>query len=181
MRALILAAGRGTRLGELTKDTPKPMLDVAGKPILEHIIFHLHQNGVKEVMVKVHYKADVIMNYFGDRVTYMYSDCDEDTAIQFAKPWFRGDFMLVQNGDTLTDLDIRGLFKLGNGRSVRFMDMKSPKVYAGTTILSPHYLEGYTKEIYECAVDAKWWDCGTPERLKAVREHYEKTFDLPDL
>jgi NDP-sugar pyrophosphorylase family protein len=66
MKAVILAAGKGTRMRELTNECPKPMLKVEGKPILEHIIRGLHTHGILEVFIVTGFRAEVIENYFGD-------------------------------------------------------------------------------------------------------------------
>ncbi|HUA69051.1 MAG TPA: nucleotidyltransferase family protein [Candidatus Saccharimonadales bacterium] len=66
MKAVILAAGRGTRMRELTNALPKPMLRVQGKPILEHILAGIVAAGVKEIFIVTGFRADVIENYFGD-------------------------------------------------------------------------------------------------------------------
>ncbi len=65
-QAVILAAGRGTRMRELTEDLPKPMIEVRGKPILEHIISGLARHGIERVLVVVGYRKDVVMEHFGD-------------------------------------------------------------------------------------------------------------------
>src|SRR5687767_15786991 len=65
MKAVILAAGRGTRMRDLTNELPKPMLKVMGVPILEHIIQGLVSNGVQEIFIVTGFRADVIEAYFG--------------------------------------------------------------------------------------------------------------------
>lgn len=65
-QAVILAAGRGTRLEELTTDKPKVMCEVRGKPILEHTLDKLRAAGVKKAVIVVHYKKEHIIEYFGD-------------------------------------------------------------------------------------------------------------------
>lgn len=66
MKAVILAAGKGTRMKELTSELPKPMLKVQGKPILEHIVVGLKSAGIREIFVVTGWRADVIESYFGD-------------------------------------------------------------------------------------------------------------------
>ena len=66
MKAIILAAGKGTRMGELTSDLPKPMLRVQGKPILEHILAGILSAGVREFCIVTGHRADVVESYFGD-------------------------------------------------------------------------------------------------------------------
>jgi dTDP-glucose pyrophosphorylase len=66
MKAVILAAGKGTRMRELTSELPKPMLRLQGKPILERIIEGIVAAGIEEIFVVTGWRADVIENYFGD-------------------------------------------------------------------------------------------------------------------
>jgi UDP-N-acetylglucosamine diphosphorylase / glucose-1-phosphate thymidylyltransferase / UDP-N-acetylgalactosamine diphosphorylase / glucosamine-1-phosphate N-acetyltransferase / galactosamine-1-phosphate N-acetyltransferase len=65
-RAVLLAAGRGTRMRELTADLPKPMIKVRGKPILLHIIEGLQAAGIKNFLIIVGYHGDAVRGYFGD-------------------------------------------------------------------------------------------------------------------
>jgi dTDP-glucose pyrophosphorylase len=65
-KAIVLAAGRGTRMRELTVDLPKPMIEVRGKPVLQHIVEGLHTAGVERFLIIVGYRADVVQNHFGD-------------------------------------------------------------------------------------------------------------------
>ncbi len=60
---IIMAGGKGERLGEVTKDLPKPMVEVAGKPYLEHLILQLIDNGLDEFIISAGYKAEVIEEY----------------------------------------------------------------------------------------------------------------------
>jgi NDP-sugar pyrophosphorylase family protein len=66
MKAVILAAGKGTRMGELTTQLPKPMLCVQGKPILEHILTGLISAGIREFFIVTGFRGEVIEEYFGD-------------------------------------------------------------------------------------------------------------------
>ena len=66
MKAIILAAGKGTRMRELTNELPKPMLRVQGRPILEHIIEGIKSAGVREFFIVTGWKAEVVEDYFGD-------------------------------------------------------------------------------------------------------------------
>jgi dTDP-glucose pyrophosphorylase/CBS domain-containing protein len=64
--AVVMAGGRGTRLGDLTETVPKPMLPVAGRPILERIVLHLVGTGIRRIYLSVNYLAEVIEDHFGD-------------------------------------------------------------------------------------------------------------------
>src|SRR5262249_3937835 len=66
MKAIILAAGKGTRMRGLTREMPKPMLPVNGKPILEHIVEGLIGAGIRDIFIVTGFRAETIENYFGD-------------------------------------------------------------------------------------------------------------------
>ena len=76
-QAVILAAGRGTRMRELTAEVPKPMIVVRGKPVLQYIIEGLRDAGIRELLVIVGYHADTVQNFFGDGSRH-------DVSIQYA-------------------------------------------------------------------------------------------------
>ncbi|WP_371170212.1 nucleotidyltransferase family protein [Aliiroseovarius sp. 2305UL8-7] len=61
--AMIFAAGRGTRMGELTKDLPKPLINVAGKPLIDHALALINNSSVQDCVVNVHYLADQIVDH----------------------------------------------------------------------------------------------------------------------
>ena len=64
MKAVILAGGFGTRLGEITESIPKPMVEIGGYPILWHIMNHYSKFGIKDFIVALGYKAEVIKSFF---------------------------------------------------------------------------------------------------------------------
>lgn len=66
MKAMILAAGKGTRVRPLTYELPKPMIPILGKPVMAYLIEHLAKHDIKEVMVNVSYLHEKIQQYFGD-------------------------------------------------------------------------------------------------------------------
>src|SRR5437762_3288897 len=65
-KAVLLAAGRGTRMRDLTADFPKPMIEVRGKPVLQHIVEGLRDAGVRRFLIIVGYHAEAVRNFFGD-------------------------------------------------------------------------------------------------------------------
>jgi mannose-1-phosphate guanylyltransferase len=114
MKALVLSAGFGTRLGELTRDAPKPMLDVNGRPLLEHICRHLGSLGFDQIAVNLHFMPEAIRAHFGTgrrcgvEITYSYEPKLLGTAggLKNLESFFRdADAMLVHYGDVLTDQD----------------------------------------------------------------------------
>jgi NDP-sugar pyrophosphorylase family protein len=70
VKAVLLAAGRGTRMRELTADLPKPMIEVRGKPVVQRTVEGLREAGVREFLIIVGYRADVVQNFFGDGSRY---------------------------------------------------------------------------------------------------------------
>ena len=66
MKAVILAAGKGTRLGKITKNFPKAMIKIKGKPILQIIIENLKKYKIREIILVVNYNKEKIIDYFGD-------------------------------------------------------------------------------------------------------------------
>src|SRR6266550_2797553 len=75
-RAVILAAGRGTRMRELTAELPKPMIEVRSKPVLQYIFEGLRDAGIRDCLIVVGYRADAVQDFFGDGSCY-------DVAIQY--------------------------------------------------------------------------------------------------
>ena len=69
-KAVLLAAGRGTRMREMTAELPKPMLEVRGKPVLQHIVEGLRDAGITDFLIIVGYRAEAVQNFFGDGSRY---------------------------------------------------------------------------------------------------------------
>jgi mannose-1-phosphate guanylyltransferase/phosphomannomutase len=125
MRAMVLCAGHGTRLGDLTRDVPKPMLRLQGRPLLEYLIAHLGRQGFGQVAVNVHFMPHVITDYFGDgsrwTVSLAYSHEAEllGTAggVKRMEHFLRTeDPFLVQYGDVLTDQDFTAMLRFHRER-----------------------------------------------------------------
>jgi len=109
---VIMAGGKGTRLGPLTKNCPKPMLKIGGRPILETIVTHLATYGFYDFVISVNYLKDQIVDYFGDgskyglNINYLYEDKPLGTAGALSKFQPRNDMpFIVMNGDIYTDMD----------------------------------------------------------------------------
>ena len=115
LKAMILAAGRGTRLGELGAEVPKSMLPLAGRPVLEWTLDTLQAAGIVEVVINLHHAAEVIPKHFGDgsgrgiRIEYVYEPELLGTAgpVRNARSVLGSDRFLVVYGDTVVDWDPR--------------------------------------------------------------------------
>src|SRR5450759_2605685 len=110
MKAVILAAGEGLRCRPLTLTRSKVMLPVANKPILEYVIMSLSKNEIKDIILVVGYKKELIMDHFGNgndfgvKISYIDQDAQLGTAhaIKMAEPLV-GEKFMVLNGDNLID------------------------------------------------------------------------------
>jgi dTDP-glucose pyrophosphorylase len=109
MKAVILAAGKGTRMRELTNEIPKPMLKIHGKPILEHIIEGIMAAGIREIFIVTGFKAETIESHFGDgsrwkaRIAYGRQPVQDGTgkAPELAKEFVGTSPFLLTYGDIL--------------------------------------------------------------------------------
>ena len=119
MRGVILAAGEGRRLRPLTADVPKPMLTVAGRPILEHNVRLLAKHGISEIAINTHHAGAAIVDYFGNGerfgVTIRYSHekilLGTSGALQALRDFLTERFVVLY-GDNLTTCDIGALAEL---------------------------------------------------------------------
>ncbi len=112
VKAVILAGGLGTRLGDLTKTLPKPMVEVNGKPFLEHLIAYLKRLGISYFIVSVGYRKEAIIDYFGDgskfgvQIEYAVEQKPSGTAVgvKLASAKAGKEFFLL-NGDSFVEFD----------------------------------------------------------------------------
>lgn len=132
-KAIILSAGYGKRMGEATKDIPKVMLKVAGKPLLEHQINLLRSYGVKEICINLHYLPQSIIDFFGDGSDFgvkIYYNFEPELlgtsgALSAFKEILNEDFFVIY-GDVLGKVDLHKLEEFHN-----------TKRSAGTLIVHP--------------------------------------------
>jgi len=122
-KAVLLAAGRGTRMRELTADLPKPMIKVRGKPILLHIIEGLQAAAVKNFLIIVGYHADAVRDYFGDgtcfglQIKYATQVIQDGTGrvVELARDFVGQSPFVLSYGDILVDqANYKSLVELPN-------------------------------------------------------------------
>ncbi|MBN4079939.1 NDP-sugar synthase [bacterium AH-315-C08] len=119
MKALILAAGFGTRLQPLTNELPKPLFPVLNRPILEHTLHFLSSQGIKEIAINLHHRPEKIIDYFGDGkgfgVNLHYSKEEKilGTAggIKKLQSYFQDETFLVINSDVFADINLNDVLK----------------------------------------------------------------------
>lgn len=148
--AVIMAGGRGERLRPLTDTIPKPMICVAGRPILERIILHLVGYGIREIYISTNYLSGIIREYFGDGslfgcvIRYLEEDKPLHTGGALSllphKPQHP---LLVLNGDLITQVDVAAMLE--------FHKQGSYKITVGTDLYS-HTVPFGCLEVEDCQV-----------------------------
>jgi MurNAc alpha-1-phosphate uridylyltransferase len=126
MKAMIFAAGLGKRLGSITKEIPKALLEINGKTVLHHAVEKLSESGFDEIIVNVHYFADMVEREI-DRLRgkgFCLTVSDERKQLLetggglFNARWFFDDSpFLLYNADIITDLDLLALYKYHQERN----------------------------------------------------------------
>jgi dTDP-glucose pyrophosphorylase len=110
-KAVILAAGKGTRMRELTLSMPKPMVEVSGKPVLSYILEGLRDAGVQKILVVIGYRKEVVMDYFRDgsefgvEIVYAEQIRQDGTGkvVELAKDFCGADSFILSYGDILVN------------------------------------------------------------------------------
>ena len=119
LNAIILAGGEGTRLKSVTGDLPKPMVQLCGRPVLEHILALLKRNGITDACMALHYRPEVIKAHFGDgerfgmRLSYHEESAQLGTAggVRACADYYGTRDFLVISGDCICDFDLRALIE----------------------------------------------------------------------
>lgn len=133
-RALIMAGGKGTRLRPYTESIPKPMVRVAGRPMLERLVLHLVGYGIRDIYIAVNYLSKVVEEHFGDgssfgcSIRYLREESPLGSGGALSLlPEDMAEPLLVMNGDLVTQIDIG-----------RFVDFHSCGGYDATIGLHEH-------------------------------------------
>ncbi len=114
MKAMILAAGVGSRLDPLTRAIPKPMVPIVNRPVIEHIVHDLKKHGFMEIRINLHYLGDVIQEYLGDgskfgvQISYSQEDklWGDAGSVKRSQDFFGGETFMVVGGDDISDIDL---------------------------------------------------------------------------
>ena len=159
MKAVIIAAGKGKRLMPITSSRPKPMIPLAGKPLLEHTILGLKAAGISEILLIVGYKKEIIRDYFGDgkenfnlRIEYIPQEEQLGTAhaFGFAKNFANNEPVLFMYGDLLVEPKVfQEIVQKFNENKMEgiilLMEVKNPEEF-GIISLNPN---GFVEKIIE--------------------------------
>ncbi|MCF0181564.1 MAG: nucleotidyltransferase family protein [Muribaculaceae bacterium] len=149
MKAMIFAAGLGTRLRPLTNDRPKALVEVGGKPMLEHVINHLAAAGINDITVNVHHFAPKIVDFLESKHNFglniQISDesdllLDTGGGILKARKYLDGNEpFVVHNADILTDLDINAMTAAHNHSNALATVLVKPRVTQRYLVFDDNY------------------------------------------
>jgi mannose-1-phosphate guanylyltransferase len=117
VKAMVLAAGLGTRLKPITFEIPKPMVPVLDRPVMAHIVQLCERQGFDELIANLHWFPDTIRGYFGERLTYRHEEELLGTAggVRNVADFFGDEPVVVVSGDALTDIDLNALVERHRG------------------------------------------------------------------
>ena len=124
MKAVVMAGGEGSRLRPMTANLPKPLLPVANRPIMEHVLTLLRRHGFTDTVVTVQFLASLVRNYFGDgdelgmTLQYATEETPLGTAgsVKNAEEVLQQEPFLVISGDALTDIDLSDMVRFHRSR-----------------------------------------------------------------
>lgn len=124
MKAMILAAGVGSRLRPLTEEVPKALIEVGGRPLIEYALATLVRSQVREAIVNLHHHGSLIREHLGDGAGFglrlRYSEEEpllgSGGGIRKARAWLEGNDFATLNADTIIDLDLREVLPLHRSR-----------------------------------------------------------------
>lgn len=188
-QAVIMAGGLGTRLSPLTREIPKPMLQVGAKPILETIIDQLKSYGYKNIIICLNYKAGVIKNYFRDGsdfgvfIKYINEEKRLGTAgaIRLAKKYLDKPFFVI-NGDILTKLNFEQFMqfhiKMNNAITIGTKKYEMEIPYGVVDIKDESVISICEKPTLDFFVSGGLY-CLNPETLEHIPEN--EYFDITQL
>ncbi|GLR85466.1 nucleotidyltransferase family protein [Bradyrhizobium iriomotense] len=176
---LIMAGGLGERLGALTRDVPKPMLNVGGRPLLETIVRNVVQQGFGNIFISVNYKADMIRDHFADgssfgaNIQYVHETERLGTAGALGLFPTPPDLpMVVTNGDILTTINYGSLLDFHNGTTAEAtMAVREHKVHVPYGVVSTS--EGFLQTIREKPTESWFVSAGIYVIGRSVFRHVE--------
>ncbi|HEB7591968.1 TPA: nucleotidyltransferase family protein [Campylobacter coli] len=155
MQAIILCGGLGTRLKSVIKDIPKPMAPINDKPFLEFIFEYLKKQAIKEVILAVSYKYEVIQEYFKDEflsIKIKYSIEKEPLgtggAIKEALKFIKNE-AYVLNGDTFFDIDLTKLKLNGNRICLALKQMNDFDRYGTVNVDKHGFVISFEEKVFK--------------------------------
>ena len=187
--AVVLAAGRGTRMRELTEEIPKPMVEVRGRPILQHILEGLASVGFEQALIVVGYRKEVIQHYFGDgqrvglKLEYVEQVKQDGTGrvVGLAEPYCGDQPFLLSYGDILVDLSVyKNLQDLGQAEMLIAVKHSTDVSKGGAAYLDDRFHLVDLRE-KQSATEAKthWYNAGIYTFRRSIFGFIEKLEKSP--
>jgi len=183
MKVVILAGGFGTRLNEYTKTIPKPMVKIAGKPIILHIMEHYSKHGFKDFYIALGYKGDVIKNFFKKKkfkwnINLVETGLNTMTGgrLKRLNKFLKNETFMMTYGDGISNIDLKRLVKFhkNNKKLVTLTAVRPPARFGVLKIQGSRVK--YFKE--KSKLDEGWINGGffviEPSFLKLIKT--DKTF-----
>lgn len=168
-QAVILAAGRGTRMRELTEELPKPMIAVRGKPILEHIIGGLARHGIERVLVVVGYRKDVVMDHFGDgsafgvAIEYVTQEVQDGTGrvVELGRDFTGDEGFVLSYGDILVPPEsYRPLVRPGGAAALLTIKRSDEVAKGGAVFIDGDRVTGLIEKPGPGQPTSPWYNAG---------------------
>jgi len=170
MKAILLAGGLGTRLRPLTNETPKPLLPIKGKPIIEHTMLNLKKHGITEIILSIGYKAEKIQEYFGngEKLGVEIEYCIEDEplgtggAIKMATENIKGPFVLLW-GDNLSDVNVTQMIDFHKERSAKLtmlLTQREDTENWGCAVLDGEHIVSFVEKPKREEAPSTWINAG---------------------
>lgn len=187
MKAMVLAAGAGSRMGDLTRDLPKPMLRVGDRPILEHILRNLARHGFRDIVLNLHHHPGIIQDHFGDgaslglSISYILEPRLLGTAgsARNAAGLLRGpDPFLLHYGDVLTNQDLGAMVRAHRNQGARATLLLHQRLHSNSVVVLDgdsrvtRLLERPTED-ERARVDSPWVNSGVYLLDPAVLDRIE--------
>lgn len=171
-KAMIMAAGLGTRLYPLTGFTAKPMVPILNRPVMEHMISLLRHHGVREVAANLHYHPDMIRTYFGDGAAFgMHLRYNVEESLlgtaggvgAFRDMFDDGTFVVV-SGDGLTDIDLTAFVaahrRKGGIATLAVKEVTDPSLYGVVVADDSGRITGFQEKPPVSEALSRWCNCG---------------------
>lgn len=185
MKCIILAGGFGTRLRPaIGNDIPKCMAPIMGRPMIDLIIRNLKKQGITDITLALHHKAEQFIEYFGDKIKYKIENEPLGTGGAIKNCIEGNDPVLVLNGDTITSIDYMDMLKFHTGHTLPItlgtVEKHDWKISSGVCIINPEIFLDFSERAFSFENDVilkigvkfypvTWFtDYGTPETYNAA-------------
>lgn len=187
-QALILAGGKGTKFRPFTYEIPKPMIPLAGKPILENIIVRLRNAGVKNILLSVSWKAEKIISYFGDgsnfgvKIDYIIEKEPLGTAgpLMLAENKLDKAFFML-NGDIVSNIDYEDMMKFhkqsNESMTIALAEVEDPYKY-GVVEIKGSKVVGFVEKPTKGKASTNLVNAGVYVLTKDIFKYIKNGFQL---